>query len=218
MAGKNKEPDLNQEELDFIQQVFKDSKTDLVFMPHKAELDAPAQDPRILELLHMAEELRLQADVGNYTLFFYPTIKLMPDTNTRHFHLGYPTIVEKEGHSRSRRIHLEHEEINVIEAAGQLQNPVIENISSTGIALVTEQTNIELIPGVTQLTLKVMFSDEEWHNCECSVVWAHKMDDKIKLALRFNKLSAEMYEQVKSYIYHNTPDIQAVYDGEYRKL
>lgn len=218
MAGKDKEPDLSQDELDFIQQVFKDSSTDLLFMPNKAEIDAPAQDPRILELLQMANELRLQADVGDYTLFFYPTVKLMPDTNTRQFHLGYPTIVEKKGHSRSRRIYLEREEINVIETHGQLQNPIIENISSTGIALVTEHTNIKLVPGVTSLTLKVRFSDDEWHNCECSVVWAHKVDGKVKLALRFNKLSAEMYEQVKSYIYHNTPDIQEVYDGEYQKL
>jgi len=218
MPGKNKDPNLSQEELNFIQKILRDTKSDLVLMPNKAEMDAPAQDPRILELLQMANELRLQADVGDYTLLFYPRVELIQDTNTRQFHLGYPTIVEKTGHSRSRRINLEPEEINIIETKGQLENPTIENISATGIALVTEHSNIELVPGKTLLTLKVRFSNEKWHDCDCSVVWAHKHNKKIKLALRFHKLSQDMYDQLRSYVYHHSPEIQEAYDGEFRTL
>jgi hypothetical protein len=214
MSGNRQNSRLSQEELDFIKQVLKETQSDLAAAPGRAELDAPAQDPRMLELLQLADELRLQAEVGDYILIFSPTIQHYPDTNTRQFQLGYPTIVEKTGHSRSRRITLSSKDIKLVDKSCSLKNLVIENISATGLALTAHIDKPELIPGKTALTLSIKFPDEDWHECECCVVWFNKQNGNTRLALRFNKLDQQMYEQLNSYVYHNSPDIQSTYDDD----
>ena len=217
MSGNRQNSRLSQEELDFIKQVLKETQPDLATTSGRAELDAPAQDPRMLELLQLADELRLHAEVGDYILIFSPTIQHYPDANTRQFQLGYPTIVEKTGHSRSRRITLSSKEIKLVDKSGRLKNLAIENISATGIAVLTDIAESELEPGKTALTLNIKFPDEDWYECECCVVWLEKQDDKTRLALRFNKLDQQMYEQLNSYVYHNSPDIQSAHDDNDRQ-
>jgi hypothetical protein len=214
MPGNRQNSKLSQEELDFIKQVLEETQSDLTAMPGRAELDAPAQDPRMLELLQLADDLRLQAEVGDYILIFSPAIEYYPDTNTRQFQLGYPTIVEKTGHARSRRISLSSRDIKIKDKSGQLKKLVIDNISATGIALTVETSKQELKPGKTALTLNIKFPDDDWHECECCVVWVETHNDKTKLALRFNKLDHQLYNQLNSYVYHHSPDIKSVYNGD----
>ena len=198
---------LSQEELEFIHQLFTETTFDFELLPLNAREEVFDHEPRLLELLQLANDLRLEARFGNYTLQFSPSIETRPQDGRRHLHLGYPLIIEHNGQERSLRVGTNSEDILIVDESGQLEKAEVSDISATGIALTAESVNRDVVPGKSRLRFRVRFPDKRWFSCEGSVVRMERTDNRPMLALRFTRLSRQMQEELTSYLYHHTPNI-----------
>jgi hypothetical protein len=206
--------EISQDELDYIRQLFPRAAKELEELAGSATLDVPESASNLLNTLLLADNLRLQADVGDYTLIFEPRTEYSPEDGTRRFHLGYPSIVEKNDHLRSHRVHKISKDIRLSENGRMLPRIHVDNISETGMSLISEAPIPNLVPGKTVLSLQLQFPHERWVPCKATVVRTSRRDRRPRLALRFIRTPRRTHELLREYIYHHSPDLVPRTAGE----
>lgn len=205
----NKSPvEISKEELEFIRQLCHSAEEELQELADSAIVDVPDKASNLLNILLLADNIRLQADVGNFTLTFEPKAEYSPESDTRQLHLGYPSIVEKHDHFRSHRINRTNGDIRLSETSGRLKNIHVENVSETGMELASDTPISDIIPGKTVLSLKLRFPDDRWIPCKAAVVRIDHRKNKPTLALRFIKAPKRMHDLLRAYIYHHSPELE----------
>lgn len=205
----NKSPvEISKEELDFIRQLCHSAEEELQELADSAIVDAPDKAVSLLNILLLADNIRLQADVGDFTLTFEPKAEYSSEANTRQLHLGYPSIVEKNDHFRSHRIHKTNGDIRLSETSGRLKNIHLQNVSETGMELASDTPVTDIIPGRTVLSLRLRFPDNSTVSCKASVVRINRRKKKPTLALRFIRAPKKMHDLLRAYIYHHSPELE----------
>ncbi len=200
--------ELSQEELDFIRQLCDSAEEELHVLAESATLDAPANASNLLNLLLLSDKIRLQAEVGDFTLIFEPKAEYSPEGHMRQLHLGYPSIVENTDHHRSHRIRQTNGDIRLSESSGKLKNLRVENVSETGIELVSDTPVADIIPGKTVLSFKLRFPNKRWVPCTGTVVRVNRRKKHPTLALRFTKAPPRLHELLRAYVFHNSPELE----------
>lgn len=202
--------ELSAEELEFIRQLCVSTEEVLHTLAETATIDAPDMALNLLNLLLLADNIRLQAEVGNFTLIFEPKAESSPEAEQRQLHLGYPSIIEKSDNLRSHRISHRLDKINgdirLSETSGRLKNIHLKNISETGMEVVCDTPGSGIVPGKTVLSFKIRFPDDRGLSCQGTVVRVNRRKKKPTLAFRFTRASRRMHDLLKAYIYHHSPE------------
>lgn len=199
--------ELSREELDFIRQLCQSAEEELQTLAEGATIDVPDNASNLLSLLLLSDKIRLQAEVGNYTLVFEPKAGFSDDGQMRQLHLGYPSILENNDHHRSYRIDKTNGDIRLSDTSGKLKNLRVENVSETGLELASDTPTADIVPGETVLSLKLGFPDNRWVPCKGTVVRVNPRKKNPTLALRFLNASPRMQDLLRAYIYTHSPEL-----------
>lgn len=199
---------VSDEELDFISNLLHCTIDEFHEIVNNATIDGPEKATNLLNILLLADNIHLQADIGDFTLTFEPHAEHSPEENRRLLHLGYPSIIEKNGHSRSHRVNEINGDIRLVETSKELNNIHIENVSETGVELSCDALISELTPGKTILPLEIKFPGNSLIRCKATVVRINHQNEHPRLALRFINIPKEMHELLRSYIYHHSPELE----------
>jgi hypothetical protein len=210
MARDKPPVEITREELAFIRRLCRRDEEGDEAQPGTAVVESPDSAAGLLQLLSMADKLRVEADVGRFTLIFEPHADTSPQDGKRHFHLGYPSIVEKNGHLRSYRITRTGGDIQLRENGNQLRNVRIEDISETGIGLISENVPPRLQAGRSVLSLQLAFPHEQRAPCKARVVRVRRHGGKTRLALHLISAPRRTHELLRAYVYHHSPPFTPV--------
>lgn len=207
MKRDNSSAHIKQEELDFIRELFPHVAREIDDLEKVVTVSLPEGATDLLYILGHSTNLRLQANVGKYTLVFEPRIDANDNHSVNNFYLDYPSIIETNGHTRNHRVGDNTGDIHIQENGKTLPQTKIENISETGINLVSESPIPDLVPGKTLLSLKLQFPHEHWVTCKARVVRATRRGRHPKFALHFIRTPERAHQLLREYVYHHTPDV-----------
>jgi len=154
---------LTQDEQDFLRDLFAESGIggELITESRALNIDASGADPDLLRQLLVADSLHLFARKGPFLLKFSLYIDESGSESGRPLALrfGYPTILESQGTERCVRVRPAGDEIVVIDPSGILRRPIVEDISSSGLALSDESSEIDLAGTARPIDLVLLLPD-----------------------------------------------------------
>lgn len=189
---------VSENERDFIRQVFSDKKSQLPSARQASEFSAS---------LKSASRLQLTAELGEYTLIFSPQMDLNEESHTQQLKLGCPQVLENSGTKRPKRVQPAQERIQVQDETGCLRGISVENISTSGIALLVANQPSELRVEQTIESLRIKLTKLEAFSARARIIRVDPLPDSDKafVALEFIALSPLAEELLMLYIFDHSP-------------
>lgn len=200
---------LSSDELEYIRQLYADPG-------HEPEDDVGgwlrvSEDAAgLLEGFSESPLIELQAGWQGHRLRFPLKPRTRSENGELMLEIGVPEILEGGARSRSWRMRLGGDEMQLQDKSGRLEQPRVVNLSYTGMAI---EQRAERVPDMNQplsdLRLVLPGQSEYLRLLGYVVRHIHLDDERTQLGIRFEPLSEENRELLGRYILRRHKELQA---------
>jgi len=164
-------------------------------------IEIPEAAPALVELLRTSA-LHLEAVMANWSLRFKPRLADGGARDEARLVIGYPEIVDREGHARSHRVENPPDEIRLIDDNGRLQDIRVLNISASGMAVRARVDGKLARADQKRLRLRIGIPAVGYRSCDCAVVRIEAEESgEYRLGLRFTRRSKDVLDGLTQYLF-----------------